>query len=358
MVHFEQADPRLSSSSRNQYVGFVNQSESSSLPQSAIFYYDYFLTFGSEYARIWKQPKTRGTLLFFLNRYLTFFGDVAVNVGNFYTFHSAKSCRDYALYRQVLLIGAQVVVCIILCLRTHALYHRNKRVLALMLFTGFSLAGVSIYAVTDQKQGETLDGGCHIGSTRITAIRIAVAWESLFVYDVIIFSLTLCKTWKERFLHPILIERIDILALMLRDGAMYFAVMASVNLANTLTFYFLPPLLVGALSTFASSVSVTMMSRLMLNLHESASAHPSFATNPSGTENSTTLLFTSEILMDRQAAVAATNEQDVTSDPDRLMDEEQLPAGEEYELQEISYIPRHPETAAGPSRGGSASRAI
>ncbi|KAI0937555.1 hypothetical protein AcW1_001597 [Taiwanofungus camphoratus] len=73
---------------------------------------------------------------------------------------------------------------------------------------------------------------------------------------------------------------------------MYFAVMASVNLANTLTFYVLQPLLRGVLSTLASSVSVTMMSRLMLNLHEIASPHMTPVTDPS-TDNSTTLLFTS-----------------------------------------------------------------
>lgn len=41
---------------------------------TAIFYYDYALTFGNECTRIWKQPRTRSNYLFFLNRYLTFFG--------------------------------------------------------------------------------------------------------------------------------------------------------------------------------------------------------------------------------------------------------------------------------------------
>ncbi|KAG5734400.1 hypothetical protein E4T56_gene7159 [Termitomyces sp. T112] len=57
-----------------------------------------------------------------------------------------------------------------------------------------------------------------------------------------------------------------------KDGAIYFAVMAFANLANILTFYLCGPFMRGGLSTFASGISVTMISRLMLNLHENANA--------------------------------------------------------------------------------------
>ncbi|CCM00445.1 uncharacterized protein FIBRA_02477 [Fibroporia radiculosa] len=302
----------------------------------AIFYYDYALTFGDEYARIWRQPKSRASWLFCLNRYLTALGDIAVNVGNFYEFKTAKGCVFMQRHHHHVDNALLVVVCVLLCLRIYAVYRKDKRVLAFVLGTGITLAGLSIYAVTGQNEGISLSGGCHYAASRITyvvdksyalsnsiliyrsyhslssAIRIAVAWESLFVYDVMIFSLTMYKTWKDRHLYAPLPGRNGILTLVFRDGAIYFAVMASVNLANTLTFYvrpvpmhvfpvadtaqFLQPLLRGVLSTFASSVSVTMMSRLMLNLHESASAHPSLATNPNDSQNSTTILFTSHMM--------------------------------------------------------------
>jgi len=103
-----------------------------------------------------------------------------------------------------------------------------------------------------------------------TAIRLAGAWEALFVYDLLIFSLTLRKTWKARKDHSITGINVPLISLILRDGAIYFAVMALCNLSNILTFYLCGPFLRGGLSTFASSISVTMMSRLMLNLHETA----------------------------------------------------------------------------------------
>ncbi|KZT63832.1 hypothetical protein DAEQUDRAFT_718948 [Daedalea quercina L-15889] len=265
-----------------------------------IFYYDYSLTFGDEYARIWKQRGARGNYPFYVNRYLTFFGDIAVNVGNFYNFKTTRSCNQYSFYRQALLIGAQVVVCIILFLRTSALYSRNKYVAGLILVVGFSLAGLAIYAVIGQHSSISLIGGCHAAASHITCVPVlrglAVAWECLFVFDCMIFSLTMYKTWKQRLLYPLRRDKLNLASLISRDGAVYFAVMASANLANTLTFYFLQPLLRGALSTVASSVSVTMMSRFMLNLHESAGINSTLA-SPSSSDNSTTLLFTSRIDM-------------------------------------------------------------
>ncbi|PCH45041.1 hypothetical protein WOLCODRAFT_77655, partial [Wolfiporia cocos MD-104 SS10] len=307
----------------------------------SIFYYDYAITFGDEYMRIWTQPTWKLNIWFLINRYLTFFGDIAVNVGNFYGFKSAKvlfsplitlynSCSDYALYRQSLLIGAQVVVCIILCLRTYALYNRSKRILAYVIGSGFILGGLAIFAVTDQKQGISQTGGCHIASTRLTYVRIAVAWEALFVYDISIFVLTLYKTWKER--HVMRTVQDNIFQLIWRDGAIYFAVMASVNLANLLTFY---PLLEGVLSTSASSVSVTMMSRLMLNLHESVTPNNSVATGPNlEADDSTTLQFSTTIAISPGA---------IARDMGLESDEEAADIPDGYELRDVDDRQRRTE---------------
>ncbi|KAF8890463.1 hypothetical protein BD779DRAFT_1517895 [Infundibulicybe gibba] len=77
------------------------------------------------------------------------------------------------------------------------------------------------------------------------------------------------KTWREGR-NVAIHRRLPMITLFLRDGGIYFAVMALANLANILTFYFCGPFLQGGLSTFSSSISVTMMSRFMLNLHETA----------------------------------------------------------------------------------------
>ncbi|KAI9459159.1 hypothetical protein BJY52DRAFT_384051 [Lactarius psammicola] len=75
-----------------------------------------------------------------------------------------------------------------------------------------------------------------------------------------------------RKLHnmEISLSGMGLLDVFLRDGALYFAVMALANLANIFTFYFSRPALKGFLSTPASCVSVTLCSRLVLHLYEVA----------------------------------------------------------------------------------------
>jgi len=116
--------------------------------------------------------------------------------------------------------------------------------------------------------------GSHPGLSRKTAIRLAAAWEALFVFDCMIFMLTVHRTyhgWRDARRTSSLTRTRGWLAyLVFRDGAIYFIIMALATLANIFTFYFCGPFLRGGLSTFASSVSITLMSRLLLNLHEGA----------------------------------------------------------------------------------------
>ncbi|KAF6756422.1 hypothetical protein DFP72DRAFT_285596 [Ephemerocybe angulata] len=255
----------------------------------SILYYDHILTFKSEVAHLWARPKSHSSYWFFLNRYFAFFTNIAVLTLSFTTL-SAQVCRTFTLFRQILLIVNQILVCgaysskeagspcvlnlpfpVLLTLRIYALYHRSKVILTYMLSSGAILAGISCYVMFGQKSSVAeQSAGCHTSLSRISAIRLAGAWEALFLYDSILFSLTLYKTLKERKDNRITGINIDLVSLILRDGCMYFAVMALCNLANILTFYVSVPYLRGSLSTFASSTSVTMMSRMMLNLHETA----------------------------------------------------------------------------------------
>ncbi|KAF8157111.1 hypothetical protein B0H34DRAFT_486936 [Crassisporium funariophilum] len=231
-------------------------------------YYDHLLTSGQEIDFLWRRRKSQS------------FSDLSPQV-----------CKRYSLFRQLLLIVNQVLVCVLLTLRIYALYGCSPRILAYMVGSGAILVTISCvrhkfvlfvlflltlppqfkWALFAQKSAPSERGsGCHVGLSNGTAIRLAGAWEALFVYDSIIFSLTLFKTWKARRDHAITGIEIPLISMILRDGAIYFAVMALSNFANILTFYFCGPFLRGSLSTFASSISVTMMSRLMLNLHQTA----------------------------------------------------------------------------------------
>ncbi|KAF8890472.1 hypothetical protein BD779DRAFT_1517995 [Infundibulicybe gibba] len=155
-------------------------------------------------------------------------------------------------------------------LRVYALYGCSLRVLGSMITVGIAGTCVSCWALFFAKNTTVAQPmtSCHIGLSYDTSTRFAITWESVFAYDLIIFVLTLTKTWRAGRNMGM-----PLITLFLRDGnrATYFAVTTLSNLANILTFYFCGPFLRGGLSTFSSSISATMMSRFILNLHETAS---------------------------------------------------------------------------------------
>ncbi|KAF8876002.1 hypothetical protein BD779DRAFT_178023 [Infundibulicybe gibba] len=158
-----------------------------------------------------------------------------------------------------------------------------------MVIIGATLTSAACWGLfADQKTTVSQQAfGCHIGLLYDTPAPIS--WEALFVYDSMAFALTLFKIWREGRNIKIRVRRLPLITLLLRDGATYFAAVALANLANILTFYLCgvwspyprlsfilftndhQPFLQGGLSAFSCSISVIMMSRFMLNLHENAS---------------------------------------------------------------------------------------
>jgi len=204
----------------------------------SILYYDWTLTFDVEISSIWRRPKSTSAIFFVLNRYLSIIGNVFVIIFDFDAV-SLQSCKQFGLFHQLLLLANQVFVCMLLTLRTWALYGRNIRILLFMLGCGASLLGVASWSLVGQQSTfPTITAGCHMALSDKTGIHIAVAWEALFVYDSLVVALTLLKTYNARSQHNFTsMRRINIMSLVLRDGAIYYAAMAMANLANLLTFY-------------------------------------------------------------------------------------------------------------------------
>ncbi|TCD69426.1 hypothetical protein EIP91_007773 [Steccherinum ochraceum] len=277
----------------------------------AILYYDYCLTFSTEVTYIWSRRNFLSfSWPFLLNRYFSILANIATTAGSFAPFRTVKSCQNYTLFHQLVIVFAQLIVGYILALRTFALWGRSRRVLILILGVAALLLAISLWALTGQTSDTSIDLGCHTASSKISAIHIAVAWECLFVFDTMILCLTLYKSYKE--ISRARIGTLDELFLLIaRDGAMYFAVMACANLVNVFTFYFWSPALRGALSTAASSVSVSMMSRLMLNLQEQAERMRRTLDRDSASgsaASTTTLLFASRAGNTVPSALAHTRE--------------------------------------------------
>jgi len=239
----------------------------------SILYYDWTLTFDIEISSIWRRPVKASAMCFVLNRYLSVIGNVFITVFEMKR-QSSQSCKTYDFSHQIFIIVNQAFVCVLLMLRTWALYDRNSGILLLMIITALTLLGVASWSQVGQQSDYATDvPGCNVAYSKKGALHIAVAWEGLLVFDSLVFILTVLQTCKGRRRHHLIsLRRIDIVSLVLRDGAIYYVVMVLANLTNILTYYLATPMLRGCLTSFASCISVTMMSRLMLNLHSVASA--------------------------------------------------------------------------------------
>ncbi|KAJ7661157.1 hypothetical protein B0H17DRAFT_1212344 [Mycena rosella] len=237
----------------------------------SLMYYDHLLTLGHEISLLWKRARSASAHWFFAVRYAGFAGNIPVTVFIFYPLApSWSACHAYHTGRQVVLAVTQLLVSIVMLIRIYALYGRNVRVLALVLVLSTPLLAVIVWSMLGQHSDYLASiPGCHVSISRSTSYHLAAAWEALFVYDALIFGLTVFKTystWRRAGAQ----DYMPLHTLILRDGALYFAAMALANLCNIITFYMSGPILAGGLSTFASCMSVALMSRLMLNLHKKA----------------------------------------------------------------------------------------
>ncbi|KII88678.1 hypothetical protein PLICRDRAFT_633547 [Plicaturopsis crispa FD-325 SS-3] len=282
----------------------------------ALFYYDQLLTTPDEIMYIWARPRSTSSIAFLFNRWFGFWANLTITVMSFIDIPDER-CHTYNFARQILLIISEVIVSYLLMLRTYALYQRSRRILYSILGVAFAFIGLTGWSLTGQKSSATpnIYSGCHIGNTPMTGIHLAVPWEALFAFDTMIFFLTLSATYKGQHRHEGLMltgDKLPLLSLLLRDGAMYFCGMAFANLANILTFYLSSAILKGFLSTFASNLSVTLMSRLMLNLH-SVGTVGIMTSGPS--DPRTGMVFTSRLLWSEVELSGATSDHDHVADP-------------------------------------------
>ncbi|KAK7019139.1 hypothetical protein R3P38DRAFT_2981264 [Favolaschia claudopus] len=260
----------------------------------AFMYWDWLITLDDEINFMWTRVPSASAFWFFAVRYLGILGNIPVTVSTFYSFPASSfvflavwdlvltdwriemccRCRAFHTAHQIVLVGTQLVVSLVMLVRVHALYGRSLRVLAAMLVAGFALLAVILWSAYMGQESFPVQGfpGCHTRSPQSSNYYLAGAWLALFAFDSLCFGLTLFKTYSTWRRTGSEANHLPIHALVLRDGAFYYAAMSLANFANLVTFYIAGPNLSGSLSTFASCISVTMMARLMLNLHQTSDA--------------------------------------------------------------------------------------
>ncbi|KAJ7646280.1 hypothetical protein DFH06DRAFT_1300641 [Mycena polygramma] len=235
-----------------------------------VLVYEYLLTLQREISAFWGLRLTWGSFFFYLNRYATLFGNIPILVQYFSTTTDPDKlpvCRVFRAYHQYFALLSQVLVAIILIMRTYALYERDRRILS---STILGTLGAFVFAVYILLTGNNLDSlspqletiGCPLATSHSKSLRLAAAWSSMLLFDVTIFALTLFKALRARARHG------GLLAILLRDGTIYFALMVVTNACNIGTYTMGNAFTRGSATTVTNVVSSITISRLMFNLRD------------------------------------------------------------------------------------------
>ncbi|KAJ6534113.1 hypothetical protein B0H19DRAFT_1185295 [Mycena capillaripes] len=236
--------------------------------------YDHLLTFRSEVRYIWTTDHTRALAWYLLVRYFALFANVAMFALYFGDF-SAKVSPSYELEKwcitlntvqNVLLALQELMIGITLALRVLAMYSFDKRVM-------FTLASAAIIVIClfirtavgsepPQVYRTNLPGCYSVSSNaRYLSPGVAGAWEALLAADLLCLGLTLYRGYA-RIHDGAVLPNGSLWQVLVCDGD----IVCLANGANILMYY-----ISDGLGLFTLAVSVTVVCRLMLNLHEAAS---------------------------------------------------------------------------------------
>ncbi|KAJ7206839.1 hypothetical protein GGX14DRAFT_698344 [Mycena pura] len=235
---------------------------------TTFLYWDHLITLQMEIDLLWRRRSSLSAYCFFANRYFAFLAGI-LSASLPFLRVSATTCWRLCLLREVSLVITQVLVTVIMIIRIYALFGRSRVVLYSMVVLVVAATAVIVYCFHSQHGYELkIGGGCDWEPSRHTAYRLAGPWEALFAFDTVIFGMTLYSAYTTRRANG---PSTSLHTLVVRDGAMYFGIVALANLANIGTYYVQDGSVApGALTTLASCISVTMISRLILNLHRHA----------------------------------------------------------------------------------------
>ncbi|KAJ7626963.1 hypothetical protein FB45DRAFT_1059839 [Roridomyces roridus] len=234
-----------------------------------ILIYDHLLTLRTEIKYIWSSKLRLSTCWFFTVRYL---GLGLTLVMFSYYFGASDHEEEWAW--QIFIVSLEVLVEVTLALRVIAMYGFNRMILLGFLAATCTVVGISLWGLIEYGEHPDLIeepglSGCHPAFSGAAALRPATIWEIILLFDCVVFVLTVRRAYQR---HSLPLYSGSLVQRMVTDGSMYFGIIVLSNLANVLSLYLGDLLLGGLMSWFTTNMSLALICRLMLNLHE-AGAH-------------------------------------------------------------------------------------
>ncbi|KAG1844521.1 hypothetical protein DFJ58DRAFT_802669 [Suillus subalutaceus] len=244
------------------YVGIVG---------FTILVWDHLVTSGDEIEFIWKGRKGILVYLFLLNRYLTPLGFLINLVAYNLPSWGYTSCQHFVRFEGAMTAIGIEIVGLMMLIRVIAMYRHQRPaiVLAILLL----LAWIAVTAWLLSNGGPVIHADNVHSCTMVFhsgSIASASAWLPL-LYDTYVFGLTLHRTYPSIRNK----EAGHVIRTLLADGLLYYSVICAVNLVLTIMIIRAQEGVKNIAAQLELLLTVTMMSRITLNLKKEAYYGPS-----------------------------------------------------------------------------------
>ncbi|KAJ7643562.1 hypothetical protein FB45DRAFT_1020398 [Roridomyces roridus] len=235
-----------------------------------ILIYDHLLTLRTEIKYIWSSKLRLSTCWFFT----TMRGSSSLLYPSTKQAVSPTSCSKKEWGWQILMLSLEFLIEVTLALRVVAMYGLHRILCLCFVGATCTMLGVALWATIEYGEHPDLIEdpglpGCHAAFGRAAALRPATIWELTLLFDSVVFVLTVRRAYQR---HSLPLYSGSLMQRMATDGSMYFGIILLSNLANVLSLYLGDILLGGLMSWFTTNLSLALISRLMLNLHEEGGA--------------------------------------------------------------------------------------
>ncbi|GLB34156.1 hypothetical protein LshimejAT787_0110400 [Lyophyllum shimeji] len=237
-----------------------------------IFGWDYFMNLPKEIERIWKKQFTYVSVLYVLNRYyglIQFAVVIALITTPITQAISVGTCLKIFRWQPVGALISTFLSQVIMGGRVYALYGKSI-VIAAVLGT-IMVAEFIIHVITLTKvfPAPSPAPGVVVPCVAIGPTNWLIAfWVMPLVFDSVTFLMTLYKSiehWRNKVTS-------STLAILFRDGLVYFAAIFTMNLLNVILFVTQSPTLQAINLPATLMLNIIMSCRLVLNLRAPRSA--------------------------------------------------------------------------------------
>ncbi|KAF9648323.1 hypothetical protein BDM02DRAFT_3261085 [Thelephora ganbajun] len=255
---------------------------------------DHLITLDQEIELIWRSSNGSGKWLFIVNRYYGLIAAIFNNYALFVPRLTDSFCRRWYQWQGCSGIILYLIAELILQLRLFALYHLNRKVLAVIIVS-FVVAATSSGTLMGIVLRELSGYAVVLVDTPVCAAKwvpryFYVFWIPILAFETLLCGLAVYRGFQNmRFKSSFYYSGKEIVDVLLRDSVVYFIVLFTTYAVNMVLFLVEPGTLIEVPIVFAAAMSCIMSNRLLLSIRQTVhdrddvmlvSPHTAYRTGP------------------------------------------------------------------------------